>query len=502
MYLQSFHFFSATYPAKGRLLVACFFILAYQMASAQAKWHTTGGTVKITGQASLVLQDADLINDGQFSATDGTVSLSGTSDNTIGGAGTTQLDHLRIDKSGAAKVQLSSNVFANRQIVFVQGLLDLNGHNLTLSSEGALIDETEQHRVIGPSGGKLVITQDLNAPNGDDPGNLGLTITSAANLGLTTIRRGHQPRSLTGAGTGIERYYEVEPTFNTGLNATVSFRYFDAELNGVPEPNLNLWAGNAGNWSYQGTDQLNTQSNEVVLSGLPELPDWTLGPGQPDSDGDQVPDNIDNCPGTANPGQEDSNNNGIGDACECSGVDIILNAQIITQDTQYRAEEMILSTETLTSGTTITYQAGTSVTLQPGFHAQPGTVFSAVIAPCAIPPAGNLLSQNQDQGSETTHSEEGIEAQQLPLGEQPKMRVFPNPFRYQAQLEVALPDSGQADVTIVDLSGKTVHQLLQGEYDAGFHRLTWTPEDIPGGVYFVRLVFEGQVNMQKVVLIR
>ena len=36
----------------------------------------------------------------------------------------------------------------------------------------------------------------------------------------------------------------------------------------------------------------------------------------PDQDGDQVPDEIDNCPGIANPDQLDTDGNGIGDTCE------------------------------------------------------------------------------------------------------------------------------------------------------------------------------------------
>ena len=44
------------------------------------------------------------------------------------------------------------------------------------------------------------------------------------------------------------------------------------------------------------------------------IPIWVAG--DPDQDKDGIPDYIDNCPTVYNPDQQDSNNNGIGDACD------------------------------------------------------------------------------------------------------------------------------------------------------------------------------------------
>lgn len=67
----------------------------------------------------------------------------------------------------------------------------------------------------------------------------------------------------------------------------------------------------------------NFSLNQLNLAGkfaggsLPQLvPCLCYSGGNPDGDGDGIPDNVDNCPTVSNPNQLDANGNGIGDACE------------------------------------------------------------------------------------------------------------------------------------------------------------------------------------------
>jgi hypothetical protein len=86
-------------------------------------------------------------------------------------------------------------------------------------------------------------------------------------LGATIIRRGHVSQSKAGLfNFSIIVYYDINPANNSSLNATLQFKYFNAELNGIAESNLWLWkSDDFTNWfASSSTDVRDSASNYVT----------------------------------------------------------------------------------------------------------------------------------------------------------------------------------------------------------------------------------------------
>lgn len=239
---------------------------------------TNGAGFTLTGDALLTLQDMDLVNNGTFNQTTGTVRFTGTANSNISGTQFTKIHMLQIVKTGAVQVQLQRTLNIGSQINFTSGSINLNNNNIELDATAFLNGETETARITGTTGGYVQIITNLNAPAAANPGNLGAVITSAQNLGATIIRRGHTVQSNIVSGRpSINRYFDITPTTNTGLNATLRFNYFDAELNGRTENALGLWRSNDNvNWTGVGFNSRDAVANFVEQTGINSFSRWTL----------------------------------------------------------------------------------------------------------------------------------------------------------------------------------------------------------------------------------
>jgi hypothetical protein len=137
-------------------------------------------------------------------------------------------------------VTLSKSITVTGLLSVLSGDLNLNGNIVTFGAN-ATLQETPGNIIIG-GGGNITVTRTLNdLSNGQNVGNLGLEITTAVPLGETMIARGNVPQEITPDKASTRRFFDVAPTNNTNLDATVEFNYDESELDGVPEADLALF---------------------------------------------------------------------------------------------------------------------------------------------------------------------------------------------------------------------------------------------------------------------
>ena len=226
----------------------------------------------------VVLDSIDFQHDAISASLDNIFKFTGNTNISISGTTLPLFTNINVGLTGISKIILQRSINVSQDINFQSGLIDLNNNNIDLGTSGSLIGESETARITGASGSYIQIVNTLNAPSSVNPGNLGASFTSAQNLGSVTIRRGHQSQNIAGAGgASILRYYDISPTNNSGLNATLRFSYFDAELNNLDESSLVFWRSPDNvNWGEQGFTSRNTSANYVEKTGINAFSRWTL----------------------------------------------------------------------------------------------------------------------------------------------------------------------------------------------------------------------------------
>ncbi len=84
---------------------------------------------------------------------------------------------------------------------------------------------------------------------------------------------------------------------------------------------------------------------------------------------------------------------------------------------------------------------------------------------------------------------------------------YPNPFNPETEIRFALPHASHASVKIFNLLGEEIRALMEGEYEAGYHRAHWDGKDNEGrpvasGVYLYQLRVENFSQVKKMNLLR
>ena len=255
--------------------------LLHLSAEMYAQGIINNANIVVSGKAFIIVHNGSFINNKTFKAGNGTVEITGSavsSKSVIGGSAALTFKNLIINKTVNAAF-LSANINVNGKLNMKKGNLDLKGFNIDLGSDaGTILNEKESSHIIGTSGGNVIKTVTLNAPNAINPGNIGIEITSTANLGLTVIKRGHQQQAGLGSGKSIYRYFDIIPANNANLNATLKMYYFEKELAGETESDLKFWRSkdNGNTWTEIGSNANDTINNWVLKNKIKSLNRFTL----------------------------------------------------------------------------------------------------------------------------------------------------------------------------------------------------------------------------------
>ena len=117
--------------------------------------------------------------------------------------------------------------------------------------------------------------------------------------------------------------------------------------------------------------------------------------------------------------------------------------------------------------------------------------------------------QNEDN-SDTTYLHltvtESQTVGQTPLSDIPRefklFEPYPNPFNATTTIRYGLPFSTNVSLELIDLSGSKVLNLVSGNYQPGIHTVNINSNNLPSGLYFVRMEASEQVITRKIMLIR
>ena len=122
----------------------------------------------------------------------------------------------------------------------------------------------------------------------------------------------------------------------------------------------------------------------------------------------------------------------------------------------------------------------------------------------------NILKAGLYQFKLVAHYKDGkeIEAQtfqyqiEMPNGYQ-ITKAYPNPLQQAAQIEIALENEQNVQVTLVDMLGRTVEQIYDGALSANtLHRIQIVAPTLSNGVYFIQIKGETFQDLQKITILK
>ena len=79
---------------------------------------------------------------------------------------------------------------------------------------------------------------------------------------------------------------------------------------------------------------------------------------------------------------------------------------------------------------------------------------------------------------------------------------YPNPFNPSTKVNFSIVNSGFVNVSVYDISGKLISNLVNQNLKSGTYEYEWNAKDHPSGVYFYRITTPGFTDTKKMILVK
>lgn len=79
---------------------------------------------------------------------------------------------------------------------------------------------------------------------------------------------------------------------------------------------------------------------------------------------------------------------------------------------------------------------------------------------------------------------------------------YPNPFNPSTSIRFSLPKETQLKINIYNMLGELVQTLVEGNYQAGYHKVSFNASNLPSGAYIYRIESSEFTQVRKMILVK
>jgi len=202
-----------------------------------------------------------------------TVQYAGSTNQTISNAHA--FNNLTINNTTVVNQSVDQTVSGN--LTMTSGILSTGTSIVDLGATGSILESTPN--AYAPTSfvvGKVQATRNIGSSVNQTFGGIGMEINETNAANSTVVLRTTGTACVASGHHSITRYFTITPNVDAGLNGAMVFHYFDHELAGHIEANLQIWKSidNRVTWSGQNSSVF-VGTNTLTLGSIASFSDWT-----------------------------------------------------------------------------------------------------------------------------------------------------------------------------------------------------------------------------------